>query len=445
VNFITELVADTTLAIMASGGGLPQDGGDNAHVRARGAAFTRELSVKVDVLDNTKVKAMDIIKAVTEVAGVGSLLACIPKSGNVYEITLADKESVQIVSPGLSVGDHTFKCMEVVLDELVVSFLHLPAYVSDEQITNKLNELGVEILGSIKRRVYPNTEIADGTRHVKVRFPPQIKSLPYSMKFFDGEANAYYRVIHNKQVKVCNNCMAENHVFRECPENRCFKCSDYGHLSRNCKAERCEMCRKFGGRCVCIPSTSFNVHRCTICGMFDCDCQATAGALSGASEDGWHEGENMYDDGSSVNSEDALAYVLDDERGDVGEGGQMIVHEDSTDDREDADRVVTHSGGESRVDEDRTVENEDNINFKVIRDKSVICVDNKNKESVVDTGAGATGSNSISVDVEPSTMDWNVVPGKSRRRKRLDIKPNVDAPRISVKKLKTNVNANTKT
>jgi hypothetical protein len=81
-----------------------------------GRVFTRELSVKVDVLDNTKIKALDIINAVVESAGVGSILACIPKSGNIYEITLADRECVQIVSPGLSVEGTTYRCAEVVQD-----------------------------------------------------------------------------------------------------------------------------------------------------------------------------------------------------------------------------------------------------------------------------------------------------------------------------------------
>jgi hypothetical protein len=364
-----------------------------------------------------------------------------------------------------------------VQDELVVSFLHLPAYVGDEQIENKLKQLGVEIIGQIKRRVYPNTDIVDGTRHVKVRFPPTIKSLPYSMKFHDGESYAYYRVIHNKQVKVCNNCMSDQHVFRECPENRCFKCSDFGHLSRNCVALKCQDCGKFGARCLCVngslhyesdgqeraPAGFGVIVRCAKCDMQEaaCTCEQHTGLIENTgvgcvppasymheirdsgeedyseSEDGWREGENGACDESSVNSEDVRDYVIEDERRNVQEN-------DTEGTREDVGREVAHSGGEDREEEDEVMNEDNTINFQVIRKTSVKCVDIKNNESVKDTSAGVTCSTSISVDVEPSTMDWNVVPGKSRRRKRLDIKPNVDAPRISVKKLKTNVNANTK-
>ena len=68
-------------------------------------------------------------------------------------------------------------------DSIVVSFMHLPAYVSDDEIISKLKGLNIEILSDVKRRMHEKTKIADGTRYIKVKFPPNLKSLPYSMKF----------------------------------------------------------------------------------------------------------------------------------------------------------------------------------------------------------------------------------------------------------------------
>ena len=45
-----------------------------------------------------------------------------------------------------------------------------------------------------------------------MKFPPEIKSLPYSMKFKTVEGVEYFRVLHDNQIKVCYNCMSANHV-----------------------------------------------------------------------------------------------------------------------------------------------------------------------------------------------------------------------------------------
>ncbi len=54
----------------------------------------------------------------------------------------------------------------------------------------------------IKRRVYPGTNIANGTRYVKVKFPKEITSLPYRAQFETAEAAQYFSVIHDGQEKL---------------------------------------------------------------------------------------------------------------------------------------------------------------------------------------------------------------------------------------------------
>ena len=49
--------------------------------------------------------------------------------------------------------------------------MHLPAYIEDAEIEMNLRSMKVEILSPIKRRLYPGTTMADGTRYAKVILP----------------------------------------------------------------------------------------------------------------------------------------------------------------------------------------------------------------------------------------------------------------------------------
>lgn len=108
----------------------------------------------------------------------------------------------------------------------VFSFLNLPTYIQDEEITRKLTEWGVTAVSTIKRRMWPGTDIADGTR---VRFTDTVKSLQYSTKFETMRGTEHFRVIHDRQVKVCRLCSQPGHIARDCPSLKCFKCRKKGH------------------------------------------------------------------------------------------------------------------------------------------------------------------------------------------------------------------------
>lgn len=99
-------------------------------------------------------------------------------------------------------------------DELVVSFMNLPVYITYEEIQEKLNGWGVKATTPIKRRRWPGTDIADGTRFCTVKFSDTVQSLPYSTKFEMLAGAEYFRVIHNRQVKVCRICIQPGHVKR---------------------------------------------------------------------------------------------------------------------------------------------------------------------------------------------------------------------------------------
>ncbi|KAL6108122.1 uncharacterized protein ACO6RY_18729 [Pungitius sinensis] len=104
---------------------------------------------------------------------------------------------------GVMIGETRILARDIQTDEMVVSFLALPIYLEDKEITEKLREWGVKAVSGIRRRMWPGTDVADGTRFVKVKFTDTVKSLPYSTKFNVVGGAEHFRVIHDRQVKVC--------------------------------------------------------------------------------------------------------------------------------------------------------------------------------------------------------------------------------------------------
>lgn len=72
------------------------------------------------------------------------------------------------------------------------------------------------------------------TRHVRVQLPTGVSSLPYAIRLIDlvGKAS-FYQVNHNGQMKVCNRCMAVDHLYSSCPKRKCRKCGEIGHIARD--------------------------------------------------------------------------------------------------------------------------------------------------------------------------------------------------------------------
>lgn len=126
----------------------------------------------------------------------------------------------------------------------MVSFLNLPNYIQDSEIIQKLVDWGVSPILPLRRRYHPGTTVADGTRFIRVKFPKEVMSLPYNVKFDTEEGPKYFRVIHDQQIKTCRLCGSAEHEKKDCPQFVCRECLEQGHFARDCKAPRCQGCKK---------------------------------------------------------------------------------------------------------------------------------------------------------------------------------------------------------
>ncbi len=211
--------------------------------------YEKQLTVLVEIEGEDRITMMEVLKKVREECGV--VIGCRYKTPREYELTMEEERGKEKILDGLKIKNSRVVAKEISSTEMVVSFLGLPTYIQDEEILRKLVEWGVTAVSRIKRRMWPGTDIADGTRFLKVKFTDTVKSLPYSTKFETVGGVEHFRVIHDRQVKVCRLCIQPGHVVRDCPSFKCFRCGKHGHYARECNEGICNVCEKVTGLCVC--------------------------------------------------------------------------------------------------------------------------------------------------------------------------------------------------
>ena len=220
--------------------------------------YDKDLTVILELQGTIPVSAMELMRAVRALCG--GLVACRATGQRAYEVTLSHIKGKERILDGFKIGETVIHAKGLHNDELVVSFLNLPAYITDEEILAKLESWGVGAVSPIRRRMWPGTKVADGTRFLKVKFNEKVQSLPYSARFETALGPEYFRVIHDRQVKVCRMCLQPGHILRDCPDFFCHKCGVQGHYARECGAkgegeeDRCGKCKNGVNQCVCNES-----------------------------------------------------------------------------------------------------------------------------------------------------------------------------------------------
>ncbi|ESP05138.1 hypothetical protein LOTGIDRAFT_102513, partial [Lottia gigantea] len=214
--------------------------------------YKKESTVRVKVTDLKLITLDEFIEAVEGKLGEGSCFACVPRYPSTIEITVDSVENANLLCEGLTVNDLGYEPELCFSPYIVVSFFNLPPYLEDDIIVRKLERFGVEIVGPVVRhfhKKFPN--VADGTRHVKCKFPPTLRSLPWAMNFETLEGPQSFKILHNNQTKVCYKCLSPDHEKKECPQIKCAKCRLFGHMAFKCPTPTCEKCEKAENLCKC--------------------------------------------------------------------------------------------------------------------------------------------------------------------------------------------------
>lgn len=222
-------------------------GGERADLK-----FEKDLTVAVEIAGEERITMMELLRGIKEVCGL--VCGCRFKDPKRYEVTMSSLRGKEKLVDGFKIRGCNIMAKDLSMDEMVVSFLNLPVYIPDGAIVQRLTAWGVEAASPVKRRFWPGTRIADGTRFLKVKFNDTVRSLPYSARFETMEGMEYFRVIHDRQVKVCRLCIQPGHVLRDCPDFACYKCGKQGHYARECdsRGDRgCAGCGRDDGQCVC--------------------------------------------------------------------------------------------------------------------------------------------------------------------------------------------------
>ncbi|KAK6178282.1 hypothetical protein SNE40_013085 [Patella caerulea] len=218
--------------------------------------FIKDCTMRVNVGNIRRISASEVIDAI-ECMSVESdpVKACVPRGLNRYEVTLSSEEIAQaVLHEGISVKDEVLESNFVSNKTKIVSILNLPYYIEDHVIENKLKRWDVQIEGHIRYPFDKNTGCPDGTRLMKVIFPPGVSSLPFSVRFQTIEGFEYFGLRHDDQDKVCFHCLSNTHLKAECPTFRCLKVNLTGHIQRKCNTSFCVACQAFSPLCECTPT-----------------------------------------------------------------------------------------------------------------------------------------------------------------------------------------------
>ena len=84
--------------------------------------------------------------------GTGSVMACVPKNGVAYEVVLSERRLVRELTENLNIKGQSYHVKELTLRMKIVLIINLSMYVPDDEIIDRFDRIGVEIVSPIRKR-----------------------------------------------------------------------------------------------------------------------------------------------------------------------------------------------------------------------------------------------------------------------------------------------------
>ena len=144
---------------------------------------------------------------------------------------------------GIIVGGKFCEITGVTQRLITVSLFGVPSFIDDYDLSAKLLEYGCRLKTDWTHKCYdkyPNIE--NGTRYISLELPSEVGSLPYVVNV----SGKRLKLMHNGQFRVCNLCLADDHLMRQCPNYKCRICEQQGHTASRCPVVQCYKCGKKG-------------------------------------------------------------------------------------------------------------------------------------------------------------------------------------------------------
>lgn len=154
---------ETTEQVAPGGGGVMADKETRVETTSTEKKYDKNLTVNTDILAEEEMM-VELMQTVRQLCG--GLMGCRKLGSNRYEMTLSSMVGKQRIMEGFKIGLTTVEVTDISRNEVMVSFLRLPVYTMDKEIYDKLLLWGVTPVSPIKRRMWPGTNVADGTRFV---------------------------------------------------------------------------------------------------------------------------------------------------------------------------------------------------------------------------------------------------------------------------------------
>ena len=191
-----------------------------------------------------------VVNTISDEVGLENIWGCVKSAGQ-WIVTLKNSEDAQLLQEiGIKVGNDMCLVSGVLKSLITVSLFGVPVYITDYELTVKLLEFGCTLKSKWIRKHYKQfPAVENGIRYVRVELPNNVKSLPYAIIV----GGVHLRMKHNGQTRVCNRCLSDSHIMKDCPEYICRNCGIQGHSESRCPEVKCYKCQRYGHKSFLCP------------------------------------------------------------------------------------------------------------------------------------------------------------------------------------------------